>query len=157
MAIIKIHELSAILPPYGEIFPQDYQEGERLPVQFFMHGIGELATKKTLTAMVAFHKWLQTAADKKRIIYVLPQDDGKSLFDDNEILKLLPVIEKYSNGQVCLSGLSRGAGTTLSIAGSTSPVKKVICCYIAMCPPTWEGMNEKALQELEEPLWIFAR
>src|SRR5205085_7428457 len=139
-----------------EIFPDSYKEGDKLPVQFFLHGIGELSTKKTLKQAVDFHSWLKTAADKKNIIFVLPQDDGTSLFDDKEVAKVLPVIEKYSNGQVCLSGLSRGAGATLSIYMSSSATKSAFCCYIALCPPTWEGMDEKLIASSNVPLWIFA-
>lgn len=154
MAIVKKYPRTSTLPPYVEIFPNDYKEGEKLPVDFFLHGIGELTTKKTLDEFASFHTFLHKGVDAKRIIQVLPQDDGTSLFDDKEVVALLPVVDKYCNGQLFISGLSRGAGTTMSIIMSNSVVKAKRTASIIMCPPTWESMNEFLFDD--KPTWIFA-
>lgn len=154
MAIVKKHPKTSTMPQYVEYFPQDYVEGEKLPVDLFFHGIGELIGKKTLDEFADFHSFLKKGTDKKRIITVLPQDDGSNLFDDKEAVQLMSVIDKYCNGQLFVCGLSRGAGTSISIAMSNSTVKVKTCGRIIMCPPTWEGMDEKLFDDV--PTWIFA-
>lgn len=150
------NEKTSTMPGYGEVFPDTYKEGDKLPVIVFLHGIGEIASKKSLKSAVDFHSWFKKAANVKNIIAILPQDDGSNLFDDKELVQLIPVIQKYSNGQVCLSGLSRGGGTTISTIMSNSTIKKMVCCYIILCPPTWEGMDEKLFASDNVPVWLFA-
>lgn len=154
MAIVKTHPRTSTLPPYVEIFPNDYTDGQKLPVDIFLHGIGETTTRKTLQEFADFHRFLHKGVDAKKMIQVLPQDDGVSLFDDKEVVALLPVVEKYGNGQLYVSGLSRGAGTAMCIIMSNSVVKAKTCGRIILCPPTWEGMDEKLFDDV--PTWIFA-
>lgn len=156
MANRIIHEATATMVGYGEILPSDYTEGEKLPVGIFMHGIGEKAPDKTLTAAVDFHYWLKTAVDKKRMIWLVPQDNGQNLFDDKELVQLIPIIKKYWDGRLILAGLSRGGGTTISTIMSNSILKTMVSCYLIMCPPTWEGMDEKLVAVDDTPTWIFA-
>lgn len=144
------------MPGYGIIFPDGYQEGQKLPVEVFLHGIGEISSKKTLQQAVDFHFWFKAAADKKKMIYILPQDDGTSLFDDKELLQILPVIQKYSvDGMFTLSGLSRGAGTCLSIAGSSSIVNQYVSGMVVICPPTWSGMDKAKMAAQPYSIWWF--
>lgn len=155
MSYTKYIQKTSSMPGYGIIFPSGYVEGTKLPVEVFLHGIGEISTKKTLQQCVDFHFWFKTAADKKKMIYILPQDDGTSLFDDKELIQLMPTIQKYSNGQVTLSGLSRGAGTCLSVAGTDSAINPIITGMIVICPPSWEGMNEAKIAAKLYPIWWF--
>lgn len=155
MAITIIHAATSTMVGYGEILPTDYKDGEKLPVGVFMHGIGEISSKKSLADAVNFHYWLKTAADKKRMVWLVPQDNGTNLFDDKELVQLIPTIKNYWNEQLILSGLSRGGGTTISTLMSNSVLKAMVTTYLILCPPTWESMDEKLFAADDTPVWIF--
>lgn len=156
MPITTYHEVTSTMPGYGLIKPANYVEGRKYPVFVFLHGIGEVAGKKTLKACVDFHYWLKPAADKKGIIFIVPQDNGSALFDDKELVQLIPIIKKYTDGRVGIGGLSRGGGTALAVYMSDSVVMDLVTFCLALCPGNWEAMNEAKAAVRTIPLQIFA-
>lgn len=150
---VKITQKTATVCGYGEYFPAVHQDGDKRDVLIFLHGIGEILSKKTLEQAVAFHAFFQKVADFTGMIIILPQDDGTSLFDDKEVVQIMPHVRTYAK-RIYLGGLSRGAGTSLSIKCSrTSSVKQYISGYLFICPPTWEGMDEVGFAMDDTPSW----
>lgn len=154
----KTFTSTATMPAYAVFLPDGYNPAKKYKTNIFLHGIGE--SKKSMQDFIAWGGWngLKLSCDKYNMVILLPQNHNANIFADGEVNKIYDLaIANYSiDGNIGLWGLSMGAGAVMSVAATTLPQLSHFASFVALCPPTWDGLNFKNIALSGVPLWIFA-
>jgi dienelactone hydrolase len=110
---------------YVEYVPNGYEQGGKVPLVIFLHGIGEKGTGSTadlgkLWSTVGPLKWL-TNGTQLNMILLSPQHDNGSLWETarlEEFVKFAIATYKVDEARIHFTGLSFGGGGTIAYASA---------------------------------------
>lgn len=153
--------MTSTMTGYLEFLPNSHTEGKKYTRIFNVkHGIGECLNRKSLASFASFggHEGIQRAVDLYNVPALLPQNrSDENIFGHGEAKQMIALSrEKYltPDGEIISMGLSMGGGATM--LDSQSSYRGEYSCFIALCPPTWDGMGFQVNADDDTPLLILA-
>lgn len=145
--IMKYKQLEYVIQ-----FPENYREGERYPLIFYIHGAGGRGTDLSIIENYQILKVLKEQKDE-RFIAVLPQCYADTWFDIFEQLqdfvKHMVAQDFTDPNRVYLTGSSMGAYASWQLAMTMNDT------FAALLPVCGGGMYWNADRIKDLPIWAF--
>lgn len=139
---------------YLAYFPEDYDENEKYPLVFFLHGAGERGDDLELVAKHGFMKHVRESGKEYPFIFIAPQcpqDRYWGCFTESllafldDICATLPV----DRDRIYLTGLSMG-GTGTWMLAMAAPER-----FAAIAPVCGTGIYWYGMSQVNVPIYMY--
>jgi predicted peptidase len=144
--------------PYLLYTPDNFAEGDKLPLIVFLHGVGERGTDPNLVLKWSLPRYLHEGNELPAIV-VSPQcaEDTKWEFIPEKIVEFTDSIiatQPVNTNRVYLTGFSMGGRGTWAVAVH-APEKFAALAPVAGRIPVKDGFLDEVCVLKDKPIWVF--